>query len=137
MTVEAKSEISSLAGLRKTTKKRVLEFRGWSEKRTPYMTIVGNPDIVMLHMGNLENSSSDPHVFLQPISEDEVEVYKSDLSKQFEAVIYSREKINEANLISDRGLRISWRQTQSDDYLLLKPEQQSRPIQLRLGIGNG
>lgn len=141
MTVEATRTESKSLGLRKTTRTRVLEFRAYHERVSETITLIGRPDSIMLKGSRAVKQYKEIHeiefVFAEPISEDEVEVRRSiglgysDLEKS-ETVIFSREQINEANLVSETGERISWRPTKVGDYPPLKPGQEARPIQQSL-----
>jgi hypothetical protein len=137
MTIEVKSTEYSHLGFKKTVKSRVLDFRGWNKKVSPTITISSSPDLILLHEGHVpeENTLPREYVFAHPISEDDLLIRKTNnLFELGENIIYSKEEINHANLISDDGEIIVWRKTQSGDYPPLEPGLEITPIQQILGL---
>lgn len=48
MTIEAKRSESRYFGLKKTDRTRLLDFRGYSEKKSPILTLISRPDDLWL-----------------------------------------------------------------------------------------
>lgn len=102
------------------------------------MSTGSSPEMILLHAGSAPEGARLPleYIFAWSTSEDDLNVNtKTDgILSEGEIVTYSGEAINEANLVSDRGERIIWRETKPGDYPPLEQGVEMRPIQQSLKL---
>lgn len=143
MTVESIYTDKKLLGLKTRQIRRVLDFRSYSIKESPVITIIHSSPLELLNPQELHKNAEEGDAlntdmqFVKPISEDSVETYvwNARENKHKDRKVLTGPAINEANLTSDDGkLKIIWRETQEGDYPPLPEEASVNPIQTVLGL---
>lgn len=132
MTVESELTEVKLKGLRRTTSKRVVDYRTVIDSSGPYPVSTPQRERMMLLSGDIYDAT-----FAEATGENSVKVYSADLSTglRSDPVTYVGPAIKEADLRRFDGLeRWSWRETREGDYPEPASGQVITPVQTKLKL---